>query len=169
MHTRPSDSEAIEVEGITVAPPLTGTQAHTLASYGLLADSTDSLIGAWLRVESMWAETVEVARSDPGEIRLLEKVKGEWSFVETLRHLIFVTDAWVGVGVLGSKVRHSLGLPPHFVTNGAELGLDLEARPDLDTVLPRGLIVRRPSRARFAPYEATLANRASDPCRASLA
>ena len=135
MHTRPSDSEAIEVEGITVAPPLTGNQAHTLASYGLLADSADSLIGAWLRVESMWAETVEVARSDAGEIRLLEKVKGEWSFIETLRHLIFVTDAWVGVGVLGSKVRHPLGLPPHFVTNGAELGLDLEARPDLDTVL----------------------------------
>jgi hypothetical protein len=34
---------------------------------------------------------------DPGEIQLLERVNGEWSFIETLRHLIFVTDGseWV--------------------------------------------------------------------------
>ena len=104
-------------------------------SHGLLADNTDGLIGSWHRVGSMWAETVEGARSDPGEIRLLEKVDAEWSLVETLRHLVFVTDAWVGVGVLGSNFRHPLGLPPHFVANGHELGLDLEAKPDLDTVL----------------------------------
>ena len=34
------------------------------------------------------------------------------AFIEMLRHLIFVTDAWVGVGVLGSNVRHPLGSPP---------------------------------------------------------
>ena len=134
-HARSSGAEAIEVEGIKVAPPITSNQAQTLVSYGLLADSVDGLIAAWLRVESMWTETVDQARIDPGDIRLLEKVNGEWSFIETLRHLIFVTDAWVGVGLLGSKVRHPLGLPPHFVTNGTELGLDLEAKPDLDTVL----------------------------------
>jgi len=134
-HARLSGADAIEVEGITVAPPLTRDQARTLASYGLLADRTASLISAWLRVESMWAETVKEARIHPGEIRLLERVNGEWSFVETLRHLIFVTDAWVGVGVLGLKVHHPLGLPPHFVENGEDLGLDLEARPDLETVL----------------------------------
>ena len=54
---------------------------------------------------------------------------------DALRHLIFVTDAWVGLGVIGSNIRHPLGLPPHFVANGKELGLDLEAKPDLDTVL----------------------------------
>ncbi len=134
-HARSSCAKAIEVEGIKVAPPLTRNQAQTLVSFGLLADTADGLMGAWLGVESMWAETVQEARSDPGENRLLEKVNGEWSFIETLRHLIFVTDAWVGVGVLGSNVRHPLGLPPHFVANGRELGLDLEAKPDLDTVL----------------------------------
>ena len=120
-------------------------------SYGLLADSSSSLMGAWLGVESMWAETVEAARSDPGDMRLLEKVNGEWCFIETLRHLIFVTDTWIGVGVLGSSGRHPLGLPPHFVANGGELGLDLQAKPDLDTVLLAGPIVKRSWRARYTP------------------
>ena len=134
-HARSPAAETIEIEGIKVAPPLTRNQAQALVTYGLLADDPDELIGAWHRIESMWAETVDAARSDPGEIRLADKVNGEWSFIETLRHLVFVTDAWVGVGVLGSNVRHPLGLPPHFVANGHELGLDLEAKPDVDTVL----------------------------------
>ena len=75
----------------------------------------------------------------------MEKVDGEWSFIETLRHLVFVTDTWIGMGVVGSEARHPLGLPPHFVTNGKELGLDLESKPDLDTVL----LVRTDRQASF--------------------
>ena len=64
--TRSTGAEAIEVEGIKFAPPLTRNQAQTLVSYGLPADSADSLMAEWLDVESMWAETVEEARSEPG-------------------------------------------------------------------------------------------------------
>jgi hypothetical protein len=134
-HARSSGAEAIEVEGIKVAPPLTRNQGRTLASNGLLADGTESLMETWLRVVAFWTDTVREARSSPGERQLTEKVNGEWSFIETLRHLVFVTDSWIGMGVLGSEFRHPLGLPPHFVTNGKELGLDLESKPDLDAVL----------------------------------
>ena len=32
---------------------------------------------------------------------LHESVDGEWSFIETLRHLVFATDAWIRRAVLG--------------------------------------------------------------------
>ena len=49
---------------------------------------------AWDAVERLWEGTVERARRlDPALLH--ESVGGEWSFVETLRHLSFATDAWV--------------------------------------------------------------------------
>ena len=55
---------------------------------------------AWDTVERLWAGTVERARAFPPE-QLHESVDGEWSFIETLRHLAFATDAWVRRGILG--------------------------------------------------------------------
>ncbi|HEU4948898.1 MAG TPA: DinB family protein, partial [Kribbella sp.] len=55
---------------------------------------------AWDIVERLWDGTVERARSlDPGLLH--ESVDGEWSFIETLRHLAFATDAWVRRAILG--------------------------------------------------------------------
>jgi hypothetical protein len=50
---------------------------------------------AWGILERRWDQTVERARRLPPEL-LHESVDGEWSFIETLRHLVFVTDAWSG-------------------------------------------------------------------------
>ena len=60
----------------------------------------DGFREAWDIVERLWAGTVDRARSFPPE-QLHESVDGEWSFIETLRHLAFATDAWVRRGVLG--------------------------------------------------------------------
>lgn len=94
-------------------------------------------MGTWLRVVASWADTVREARRRPGDLQLTEKVNGEWSFIETLRHLVFVTDTWIGMGVFGSEVRHPLGLPQHFLTNGKELGLDLEIQTRFGYRAPR--------------------------------
>jgi hypothetical protein len=49
---------------------------------------------AWDTVERLWEGTVDRARRlDPALLH--ESVDGEWSFVETLRHLVFATDSWV--------------------------------------------------------------------------
>ena len=134
-HARVPGSAAVEVDGFVVAPPLTAGQATVLAREGLLADDVAGLQRVWARLVSEWHGEVDAALAHPGESRLDQRVNGEWSFIETLRHLIFVTDGWIGGGVCGSAERHPLGLPPHFITNGAELGLELDARPDLDAVL----------------------------------
>jgi uncharacterized damage-inducible protein DinB len=49
---------------------------------------------AWADLERLWAETTEKALA-LGEDRLHESVDGEWSFVQTLRHLVYASDLWV--------------------------------------------------------------------------
>ena len=47
-----------------------------------------------------------------------------------------MTDAWIGDLVLERASPYDpIGLPPDFFTPGPELGLDLDARPSLATVL----------------------------------
>ena len=44
--------------------------------------------------------TVERARKLPPD-QLHVSVDGEWSFIETLRHLVFATESWVHRAILG--------------------------------------------------------------------
>jgi len=44
------------------------------------------------------------------EGRLHESVNGEWSFVQTLRHLVLAMDKWLTAPILGEHF-HPLGLP----------------------------------------------------------
>jgi hypothetical protein len=115
--------------------PLTPPQAARIEPLGLLADEPAGLLVAWSTVEGFWAETVAQA-SRLRQEQLNTRVNGEWSFVETLRHLINVTDAWIGDLVLEKPSPYDpIGLPPDFFTPGPELGLDLDARPSLAHVL----------------------------------
>jgi uncharacterized damage-inducible protein DinB len=88
---------------------------------------------AWGDAQQRWAATIDRARCLSDD-QLNERVDGEWSVVETLRHLVFVTDSWVSRGMLGVRAPyHPLGLPPTGMK--AVKGLDLDARPSLDQVL----------------------------------
>lgn len=63
-------------------------------------------------VEEMWAPTIERARRLPPPM-LHERVNGEYSFVETLRHLLFAWDAWLPRMVLRvSNGYHDWAVPP---------------------------------------------------------
>jgi len=59
----------------------------------------DGFRQAWEILERMWQRTVERASGIVPEL-LHERVEGEWSFIETLRHLVFATDAWVKRAIL---------------------------------------------------------------------
>ncbi len=90
---------------------------------------------AWDIVEAMWERTVARARRLPPE-RLHESVDEEWSFTETLRHLVFATDAWVRRAVLGDPAPWDpLGLPWDGMPDTPGVPRDRAARPALDTVL----------------------------------
>ncbi|HEV7654853.1 MAG TPA: DinB family protein [Mycobacteriales bacterium] len=90
---------------------------------------------AWRQLRAGWAATVERVRSMPAgsEDR---GVDGEWSMVETVRHLVFVHDSWFRRCVLGlTEPLTALGLAAAFVPDQEEQGLDRSAQPSLAEVL----------------------------------
>jgi hypothetical protein len=90
---------------------------------------------AWDVVERMWRETVERAGRLQPEL-LHESVDGEWSFIETLRHLVFATDAWIRRAVLGDPAPWDpLDLPWDEMPDTPGVPRDRAVRPSLDTVL----------------------------------
>jgi hypothetical protein len=90
---------------------------------------------AWDILERLWAETVARARGlDPGLLH--ESVDGEWSFTETLRHLVFATDAWVRRAVLGDPSPWDpLDLPWDEMPDTPGTPWNREVRPSFDAVL----------------------------------
>jgi hypothetical protein len=103
----------------------------------------------WDTIERVWSEAVARAGRLPEGARD-ERVDDEWSFVETLRHLVFATDAWVGRTILDEPMPyHRLGLTyaQYPAADAAALGIDPAARPAYEDVLPvradRMAVVRR--------------------------
>ena len=95
----------------------------------------DGFREGWAIVQRRWAETVEHARHLPPEL-LHERVDDEWSFIETQRHLVFATDAWVRRAILGDPAPWDpLDLPHTDDGPIAHVPNDLGARPSLDEVL----------------------------------
>jgi DinB superfamily/Pentapeptide repeats (8 copies) len=90
---------------------------------------------AWDILERLWQQTVERARGMAPEL-LHERVEGEWSFIETLRHLVFATDAWVRRAILGEPSPwDALDLPHDEMPDDPSVPRDRGARPSLDEVL----------------------------------
>jgi uncharacterized damage-inducible protein DinB len=90
---------------------------------------------AWDVVERLWGETVDRARRLDPEL-LHESVDGEWSFIETLRHLVFATDSWIRRAILGDPSPWDpLDLPWDEMPDTPGVPRDRDVRPSLDAVL----------------------------------
>jgi hypothetical protein len=101
----------------------------------IFATDAAGMRDAWDMLERRWQQTVERARSLPPEL-LDERVEDEWSFLETLRHLVFATDAWALRAYLGDPAPwHRLGMTHEEMDEQLPISLDLDARPSLDEVL----------------------------------
>jgi hypothetical protein len=101
-------------------------------------DATTDVAGyheAFRLLEALWEGTVATARALPPAL-LHEQVAGEWSFVETLRHLPFATECWIGRGVLGDPSPwHPWSLPWDQMEDTPGVPRDRAVRPSLDEVL----------------------------------
>lgn len=92
-------------------------------------------IEAWDVIERLWRQTVDRARGFPPEL-LHESVDGEWSFIETLRHLVYASESWVSRAILGDPSPwDALSLPWDGMPDTPGTPRDREARPSLDAVL----------------------------------
>jgi len=73
------------------------------------ATDPDGLRVAWAALERTWAATLERAAAMPAGT-LDVSVGGEWSFAQTLRHLVLATDMWLGRAILGiEQPFHPIG------------------------------------------------------------
>jgi uncharacterized damage-inducible protein DinB len=88
---------------------------------------------AWAALGQTWAATIARAgRLSDGQRR--ERVNGEWSFVETLRHLLMAMDKWFTAPILGEGF-HPIGLPNTGSADFPWPDLDRDAAPSYDEVL----------------------------------
>jgi hypothetical protein len=98
------------------------------------SDHAAELADGHRELAAEWAATVQRMRRTPGiEHR---SVNGEWSAVQTLRHLVFVHDSWFRRCCLGlTEPFTAMGLAPDFVPDREQQGLVLDVQPTLDDVL----------------------------------
>jgi DinB superfamily/Pentapeptide repeats (8 copies) len=82
---------------------------------------------ALIALDEVWAATIARASELP-EDKLHQSVNGEFSLVETLRHLVFAIDKWFTVPLVGGTF-HPIGLPNRGSANFPWPGLDRHASP----------------------------------------
>ncbi len=101
------------------------------------AQTADDIRALWDTIERLWARATERAGRLPATA-LDQQVSEEWSVKQTLRHLIFITDAWARRTVLDEELPyHPIGLPQSWYppAEAAALGIDLGAQPGYTEIL----------------------------------
>ena len=92
-----------------------------------IAGDIASIAEACVAMQAAWDDTLAEA-ADLTEAQRRERVNGEWSLVETLRHLVFATDKWFTAPIAGGDF-HALGMPNSGSVDFPWPGLDLDAEP----------------------------------------
>lgn len=126
----------VTVNGIDVMPFVESELRRVHPEYALMKPTDPAgFVAAWDAVESFWGATVSRARSLDESV-LHESVNGEWSFIQTLRHLVFATECWVYRGILGRPAPWlPLSLPWDSMPPTEGVPWDRDARPSLDEVV----------------------------------
>jgi uncharacterized damage-inducible protein DinB len=88
---------------------------------------------AWAALEQTWEATIARA-GRLTDAQRHERVEGEWSFAETLRHLVFAMDKWFTVPILGEGF-HPIGMPNTGSVDFPWPDVDRAAAPSYDEVL----------------------------------
>ena len=100
------------------------------------AGDPDGLRAAWATLERTWAATLELAAAMPaGTVDV--SVGGEWSFAQTLRHLVLATDTWLGRAILEiEQPFHPIGLAgPGAEDDGLDMSIFTTVTPSYADVL----------------------------------
>jgi hypothetical protein len=117
------DGDFLRVNGVDVIPLV---EAELNRRFPGRADrragDPDGLRVAWAALERTWAATLDRAGAMPaGTVDV--SVDGEWSFAQTLRHLVLATDMWLGRGVLEiEQPFHPIG---QLDAGSADDGMDM--------------------------------------------
>ena len=129
----------VRVNGVDIAPLVSAEldRRHP-ERVRLRPTDAEGFREAWAIIDDLWSGTVERARRlDAQDPTLLhESVDGEWSFIETLRHLPFATSSWLSRSIQGDPSPwHALELPWDEMRPTPGVPWDRDVRPSLDEAL----------------------------------
>ena len=129
--------DGLTIHGIEVAPLVEAEldRRHPERA-ALRAVDADSFRSGWASLEAMWAPTIERVAALPAETAEAS-VDGEWSFAQTLRHLVFAIDVWLGDAVAHrEQPYHRYGEPfSGWREKASAVGIELGAHPPYQEVL----------------------------------
>ena len=126
--------DGLIINGVEVAPLITAEMDRRHPER-LKLRPTDAAGArdAWDVIEQLWAASKARAASVDEDLLHARPEDDEYSWCESFRHLIFVTDAWILRGALGVEDWHPLGVPPSFMPWPP--GADPAARPTWEEVV----------------------------------
>jgi DinB family protein/pentapeptide repeat protein len=103
---------SLRVNGVDVAPFVDAELNRRFPGRAeRRAEDPDGLRAAWAALERTWAGTLARVAAMPAGVADVS-VGGEWSFAQTLRHLVMATDTWLGRAILGiEQPFHPIGQP----------------------------------------------------------
>jgi hypothetical protein len=131
------DGGALTVNGVDVVPFVDAELNRRFPGRAdRRAGDPDGLRAAWAGLEETWAATLaRVAAMPPGTVEV--SVAGEWSFAQTLRHLVMATDTWLGRAILvKDRPYHPLGQPNvEYETDGYDMTVFASVAPSYAEVL----------------------------------
>ncbi len=131
------DGGSLCVNGVDVAPQIEAELNRRFPGRAeRRAANPQGLRAAWAVLERTWAATLErVATMPPGTVNV--SVGGEWSFAQTLRHLVMATDTWLGRAIQEiEQPYHPLGQPnAEYETDGNDMAVFPTVTPSYAEVL----------------------------------
>ncbi len=104
------------------------------------------MVETWAALGAELATTTQLVTALAADA-VNDSVNGEWSFAQTLRHLVFAMDKWFTVPVAGAGF-HPIGLPNGGSVNYPWPGLDLSLTPTFDEIAA----VRADRSSRFSSF-----------------
>ena len=110
----------------------------------------EGMRAAWAALEAAWQQTIDQALALP-EDQLHESVNGEFSFVQTVRHLVMAMDKWFTAPILHGDF-HPIGLPNTGSLDFPWPNMDYSLTPSVS----EALAVRAARAAQFRDYLATV-------------
>lgn len=128
---------SLRVNGVDVVPFVDAELNRRFPGRaGRRAGDPDGLRAAWFTLERTWAATLERVEAMPaGTVDV--SVGGEWSFAQTLRHLVLATDAWLRGAILEiEQPFHAIGQrDASYEADGAEMSIFATVAPSYAEVL----------------------------------
>jgi len=100
------------------------------------ASDPPGLRAAWAALQAAWGSALDrAAATPPGTVEV--QVDGEWSFAQTLRHLVMATDVWLRRAILRiDQPFHPAGQPnEEYGAEGGDMSVFSHDRPTYQEVL----------------------------------